>query len=186
MPIGIVPDPVNNPAEYDRWKQDNNVGAEWANKPFSEIFSGVGDWWKGSMLNPDTWLSRIGSKLGFSQDNNSANVQFTEKGTAYDVNSADSYIDALNTDVENERNAALQEQRNHREDTAYARMFEQLQGLGINPALFLSSGSPVGSAQSYNSASSKASNSSQNARTDQANNAKIMAALIAALALVLK
>lgn len=110
----------------------------------------------------------------------------TPEGIAYLVNNADSYVNALNQSALWNREDKLRKEAEHREDYSYDRLIEAAKRNGINPVLLLDSLSPqTGTAASYSTSAAKTSNYAENERTNQANSAKVVGALIAALAMIL-
>lgn len=102
----------------------------------------------------------------------------TSSGLVYDSQNADSYVDAMN-----------QQAAWARDDTYYRRLFNDLKGAGINPAvLFASSGGATGvnSASSFKSSSIESAN---RAKTKEkldiiTNSAKIAGTIISILAAI--
>lgn len=105
----------------------------------------------------------------------------TSSGLVYDSQNADSYVDAMN-----------QQAAWARDDTYYRRLFNDLKGAGINPAVLFSSGS---GATGVNSASSFKSSSLEDVKHKKAqeklsaitNGAKIagtVAAILGAIAML--
>lgn len=106
-------------------------------------------------------------------------------GLAYLSNNADSYANAYNQEKQWLREDMLRKEGYQREDTSYTRLFEELKKNGVNPALLLSSVSPMtGSAGSYSTSAAKTSNYETNEKTEQANAAKMVGAIIAAFAMI--
>lgn len=109
----------------------------------------------------------------------------TPGGIAYLANNADSYVNAINQQALWDREDKLRADAEKREDYSYDRLFEAARRNGVNPALLIDSISPqVGSAASYSTSAAKTSNYEANAKTEQANAAKIVGALIAAIAMI--
>lgn len=124
-------------------------------------------------------------------DNSAQNVSTSKYGTtpggvSYLVNSPDSYVNAMNQEALWNREDKLRAEAEHREDYEMDRLIAAAKRNGINPVLLMDAISGnTGSAASYSTSAAKTSNYETNSKTDQANSATIMAALIAALGLVL-
>lgn len=109
-----------------------------------------------------------------------------EYGLAFLANNADSYANAYNQEKQWLREDMLRREGYQREDTSYTRLFEELKKNGVNPALLLSSVGPMtGSAGSFSTSAAKTSNYEANEKTEQANAAKVVGAIIAALAMII-
>lgn len=109
----------------------------------------------------------------------------TPEGIAYLVNNADSYVNALNQSALWAREDKLRKEAENREDYSYDRLIEAAKRNGINPVLLLDSLTPqTGSAASYATSAAKTSNYEANEKTSQANAAKVVGALIAAIAMI--
>lgn len=135
-------------------------------------------YWDGEL---DVEQDQIGNSASAWSDN----VPRTKSGLTWLSNSPDSYVNAQNQEAAWLREDMIRREGYKREDEAYDRLFSQLKGLGVNPALLLSSVGPtVGSANSNSAESFKTSNFAANARTQEANSAKVAGSIIAALALV--
>lgn len=114
-----------------------------------------------------------------------SDVAFTEDGLAFLQHNRDSYLNAMNQQALWNREDLLKRQGEQREDFEMDRLFKAAERNGVNPLFLLDAlRGTTGQAASYSTSASKTSNIDTNARTDQANSAKIFGALIAAIGIV--
>lgn len=111
----------------------------------------------------------------------------TSGGLHYLPNNADSTINAVNQQALWDREDLLRQAAEAREDTSMDRIVEAAKRNGINPVFLLDAlgSNTVGNAASYSTSAFKANNYDTNARTDQANSAKIFGSLLSALAIII-
>lgn len=109
----------------------------------------------------------------------------TSGGLVYLNDNDDSRINAANQQAEWDREDYLRDEAEKREDYELDRIFAAAKRNGINPALLLDSLSGnTGSAASYSTSAAKTSNYAASERTNQANSAAIVGAIIAAFAFI--
>ena len=104
-------------------------------------------------------------------------------GLAYVTGSADSWVNAYNTAKEWKREDDLRAEAHEWDSHELDRIIEAGKRNGINP-IFLLDALSGGNSASYATSATKASNVDTNAKTDQANSAKVFGALLAALAMI--
>lgn len=179
MPNQSLSDAFNSAATARGWNPENLTQEQ-----KNQLLVDIGAVQQGNMSGFEQALTNVVDWFRPGSANSAGSIGYTKAGTAYDISSIDSQVNAENVDVENAREAANRQEAYHRDDTAMARLAEQLQGIGINPALYFSSGGPVSNSASYNTASTKSSNTAATGRNEQTNNAKIFAAIIAALGML--
>lgn len=120
---------------------------------------------------------------GYSGNDSSAKFGATSGGLQYDPNNNDSYLNAVNQQALWHREDMLRRGAEIREDYAMDRIVAAAKRNGINPVFLIDALSGnAGNAASYTTSAAKANNYDTNARTDQATSAKLLGALIAALA----
>lgn len=132
--------------------------------------------WDGSVQSPSDVIKHYGE----------VNYDTTESGLAFLGNNSDSAINAVNQQALWDREDNLRKAAELREDTSMDRIVQAAKRNGINPIFLLDSlnANTTGSAASYSTSAAKTSNYDSNARTEQANSAKTLGALITAIGII--
>lgn len=118
-----------------------------------------------------------------AQANQAAQVGKTSGGLAYDPHNSDSFINAVNQQALWDREDLLRREGNEWDAHQLDRFVEAARRNGINPVLLLNA-MDSGTSASYTTSAAKTNNYDSNARTDAANSAKVVGAIIGALAMI--
>lgn len=112
---------------------------------------------------------------------------YTEDGLAFLKGNSDSEINAINQQRLWDREDLIRKIGENREDFSMDRLVSAAKRNGINPVLLLDAfnGNTTGQAASYTTSAAKANSYDTNAKTDSANTAKVVGALLAALGMMI-
>lgn len=127
----------------------------------------------------------INFRAGLKQPEWPDNLGYTNGGLAYLNDNADSRVNAINQQALWDREDLIRQNAEAREDSSLDRLVEAGKRNGINPIFLLDALSGnTGTAASYDTSAAKTSNYEANEKTNQANAAKVVGALIAAIAMI--